>query len=111
MMPLTVLRAADGRRMPWKNGGGETLEIAVHPPGADLDRVDWRVSLATVATDGPFSRLPRLDRTLTVIQGEGLELSIGRQDPVGWTRPRSRCSFRGRRVHRALVSGPVTDLT
>ena len=30
--------------MPWKNGGGETTEIAVSPPGAGLDDFDWRVA-------------------------------------------------------------------
>ena len=28
---VTILRAKDYRRMPWKNGGGETVEIAVFP--------------------------------------------------------------------------------
>ena len=30
------IRPAEGRRMPWKQGGGSTLELAVEPPGASL---------------------------------------------------------------------------
>jgi len=32
-----VIRAAECRSMPWKNGGGATTEICVRPPGAGLD--------------------------------------------------------------------------
>ncbi len=44
--------------MPWKNGGGETAEIAVFPPSADLSEFGWRISMATVSSDGPFSAFP-----------------------------------------------------
>ncbi|MDP1908248.1 MAG: HutD family protein, partial [Hyphomicrobium sp.] len=43
---MRILRAKDYRRMPWKNGGGETTEIAISPEGAALDSFDWRVSMA-----------------------------------------------------------------
>jgi uncharacterized protein len=71
-----LLRAADHLRMPWKNGGGETLEVAVSPPGAALADLDWRVSMATVAVDGPFSTFPGVDRTLVVLEGDGMTLDI-----------------------------------
>ena len=35
-MHWTHLKPADGRRTPWKNGGGTTLEWAIEPPGATL---------------------------------------------------------------------------
>ncbi|KQT47416.1 hypothetical protein ASG43_09860 [Aureimonas sp. Leaf454] len=73
---MHVLPAAAHRRMPWKNGGGETIEIAVHPHGAGLDVFEWRVSMATVASDGPFSRFPGVDRTLAILDGCGLVLDI-----------------------------------
>jgi environmental stress-induced protein Ves len=34
---MRVLREADCRRMPWKNGGGETVEIARFPDNASID--------------------------------------------------------------------------
>jgi uncharacterized protein len=68
---MEVRRHQDYRRMPWKNGGGETAEIAVFPEGATLDDFDWRISMATVSADGPFSLFPGVDRTLSVLEGDG----------------------------------------
>ncbi len=108
---MRVLRAAEGRRTPWKNGGGETVEIAVHPPGAALDGFDWRISTALVAADGPFSAFPGIDRTLVVLTGAGLELTIGGAPPVRLTADLAPFAFpadapcTGR-----LLGGPVTDL-
>ncbi|MEU8831268.1 hypothetical protein SAMN02745898_1011411 [Streptomyces sp. 136MFCol5.1] len=76
-MTLRVLRAADRPAVPWKNGGGVTREIAASPEGAPLDAFDWRVSLADVSADGPFSSFPGVDRTLTVVEGAGMDLMVG----------------------------------
>ncbi|MYN39193.1 HutD family protein [Duganella sp. FT109W] len=62
---------------PWKNGGGSTTEIAVSPAGATLDNFDWRVSLATIAQDGPFSSFPGIDRSLALVHGDGVLLDFG----------------------------------
>ncbi|MEJ1966813.1 MAG: HutD family protein [Gammaproteobacteria bacterium] len=78
---ILIVRSADYRRMPWKNGGGETREIAVSPAGAALDALDWRVSLATVASDGPFSVFSGVTRTLSVIRGAGINLQVGDAPP------------------------------
>ena len=59
---------------PWKNGGGSTREIACWPPGAGLDDFDWRVSIASVAASGPFSRFAGVDRTIMLLKGDGLRL-------------------------------------
>ncbi len=76
-----ILRAADRIAVPWKNGGGLTREVAVHPPGSDLVSFDWRVSLAEVREGGPFSIFPRIDRHLAVLSGR-LELSVAGAPPV-----------------------------
>ncbi|MDH6257513.1 HutD family protein [Bradyrhizobium sp. BR13661] len=62
------------RRMAWKNGGGETAEIAIGPPGATVGTFDWRISTARVAAPGPFSAFAGIDRTLVVLSGRGLRL-------------------------------------
>ncbi len=75
--PLAMIRLltpADFRSMPWKNGAGSTMEIAAHPPETGLDRFAWRVSLADVERDGPFSRFPGVDRTLVLVEGAGMRL-------------------------------------
>jgi environmental stress-induced protein Ves len=74
---MRVLRAADRTAVPWKNGGGVTREIAASPEGAPMDDFDWRVSLAEVGADGPFSAFPGVDRTLTVVEGAGMDLMVG----------------------------------
>nr|AGU10749.1 HutD [uncultured organism] len=62
--------------VPWKNGGGSTIELAVGPPDAGIDDFDWRVSLATIAEDGAFSQFPGVDRTLALVDGHGMTLQI-----------------------------------
>lgn len=75
-MTVRVIREAGLVRRPWKNGGGATAEIAVCPADADFDTFDWRVSMADVASDGPFSLFPGIDRTLVLIGGEALILDV-----------------------------------
>lgn len=71
---MRKLRPGDFQRMPWKDGGGETLQIAIGPAGATVDNFDWRVSMAHVAAAGPFSAYPGIDRSLAVLSGQGLKL-------------------------------------
>ena len=59
---------------PWKNGGGETREIASWPPFGEPDDFDWRVSVASIVASGPFSLFPGIDRTIMLIEGEGVQL-------------------------------------
>ncbi|MEK1929380.1 MAG: HutD family protein [Pararhizobium sp.] len=108
---LQVLKASTYRRMPWKNGGGETVEIAVFPPEADLTTFGWRISMATVATDGPFSVFPGIDRTLSILQGEGMELNIAGRAPVVLTQASQPLTFPADAATSArLVSGAIVDL-
>ena len=96
--------------MPWKNGGGETIEIAVFPEEASLDTFDWRISMASVASDGPFSEFANIDRTLSVLAGEGIALKIGRMTYT-LTQETPPFAFAGDApTYGTLVSGPITDL-
>lgn len=107
---MRILRAADHRVMPWKNGGGSTTEIAVHPEGAGLDTFEWRLSMATVASDGPFSVFAGVDRTLAVLEGEGIVLSVEGRPDVTLTRASPPLSFPADALTSArLVSGPILD--
>lgn len=73
---LRLLRTADRTATAWKNGGGVTREIAAWPEGAGTGDFAWRVSLAEVAADGPFSAFPGVDRTLTLAEGAGMDLTV-----------------------------------
>jgi uncharacterized protein len=72
-----LLKPADYVRMPWKNGGGHTIQIASYPEGAGVGAFDWRVSVADVAADGPFSQFPGVDRTIALLAGAGMRLDGG----------------------------------
>lgn len=110
-MAITHLVARrDYRRMPWKNGGGETVEIARFPEGVDLGSFDWRISMATVASDGPFSSFPGIDRTLAVLDGEGLRLHRG-EGPEILTCGGEPLAFPADVPTVAqLIDGPIADL-
>ncbi|MEP9388768.1 HutD family protein [Mesorhizobium sp. KR9-304] len=108
---MRILRAENYRRMPWKNGGGETAEIAVSPEGAGLEDFEWRISMARVDAGGPFSVFPDVDRTLSVLEGEGIMLSIADRRPERLTGASAPYSFPGDVAANAdLVAGPITDL-
>lgn len=59
---------------PWKNGGGVTREIVCHVPDAGTATFDWRVSIAHIAANGPFSLFPGVDRVITLLEGSGVRL-------------------------------------
>lgn len=110
-MSMQLLRAAQHRRMAWKNGAGETTEIAVWPPGAGLDDFEWRISMAHVTRDGPFSVFAGVERTLTVLEGDGLRLAIGDAAPVDLHVGDAPLSFPADVPTTAtLLGGAVTDL-
>lgn len=56
---------------PWKNGGGVTRTLAVDTQAA---APRWRVSIADVERDGPYSRFPGYDRVSVVLSGQGVAL-------------------------------------
>ncbi len=66
--PPQILRQSEYLTQPWKNGGGTTFEIARSPDSAG--EWNWRVSMALVEKDGPFSFFPGVDRTILLVEGE-----------------------------------------
>lgn len=107
---IRALPASARTAVPWKNGGGVTREIAAWPEGADMNDFVWRVSLAEVATDGPFSAFPDVDRTLTVVEGAGMDLTVGGERWLVNTRYEPR-DFRGDvPTDCRLLDGPVVNL-
>jgi len=108
---MRIIRAADRRVMPWKNGGGTTTEIAVAPEGASLSDFDWRISMAHVGQDGPFSAFPGIDRTLSVLTGNGIRLAFGDGETVALDQAAKPFFFAAdRAVEGLLVDGPIDDL-
>jgi hypothetical protein len=97
--------------MPWKNGGGTTLELAVDPPGATLESgFHWRVSSAEVGTSGPFSPFPGLTRWLLLLEGAGFSLDFEARGRVDLSQPLVPLAFSGDWPATAtLLEGPCTD--
>lgn len=97
---------------PWKNGGGVTREIISRPHGAGLDAFAWRVSIADVAADGPFSVFDGVDRVIVLLEGKGVMLraagdgrAIRRLDE-----PFVPFTFSGDdRITSSLLAGPSAD--
>src|SRR4051812_2958521 len=75
-MSVKLLRSSEYRRMRWKNGGGWTTELAVSPDAADSGAFDWRISIAEIGSDGPFSTFPEYDRQIALLDGIGMELQF-----------------------------------
>lgn len=102
---MRALKIDDLAVSPWKNGGGVTREIA---RSEDERGLVWRLSVADVASDGPFSHFPEMVRVLTVIEGAGLALNC----PGGIITAEKGAPVRFRGdipVDCRLVDGPVRD--
>ena len=109
-MIARVIRNEDLVRVPWKNGGGTTAEVAAFPEGSSFDTFGWRLSMADVASDGPFSAFPGIDRTLIVVEGEGIELDV---EGVTYALDKAspKLSFSGDDITTGrILLGPIRDL-
>ena len=107
----TILRAAERRDQPWRNGGGRTREIIAAPASTAAGDFDWRVSMADVGVAGPFSSFPGIDRSLIVLDGR-LELSFADPASVHVLTPGAAAlDFPGEAaVIGQPLDGPVIDL-
>ncbi len=95
--------------MPWKNGGGLTYEMWRDPPGVDAFRC--RLSVARIEACGPFSDFSGYQRSLVLLQGDGLYLDFADGERRGLAHVGEMTRFGGgRRVTGRLAAGPTMDL-
>lgn len=105
--PIVALPAAGHRRMRWKNGAGWTTEIAVHPATGEFA---WRVSVAEVDADADFSPFPGVDRSILVLAGAGMELTLAGAGPTLLRPGGEPLAFAGELAARCRVlAGPTRD--
>ncbi|MGV9297458.1 HutD/Ves family protein [Amycolatopsis sp. NPDC003676] len=69
--------------VPWRNGAGTTRELAADPSGETL----WRISVADLLEDAPFSAFPDIDRLFTALGPlrltiNGTTTDLGRGDQI-----------------------------
>lgn len=94
---------------PWKNGDGSTTQIAISPLDAGLDEFDWRISLASITADGPFSGFPGIDRSLVLVKGDTVRLTLNGQRKVVLDAINPMLWFPGEAQVHAEVKGPTLD--
>jgi environmental stress-induced protein Ves len=108
---MEIIRFADIKPEPWRNGGGVTRQLASQSGAgrAQDGSWDWRVSIADVSKAGHFSPFPGMERVLTVVEGELLLLTVdGAEQPLEKYRP-----FRfpgGAATQASLPTGDIRDL-
>jgi environmental stress-induced protein Ves len=107
-----VLRASGYQRMRWKNRAGWTSEILKVHDGAERDTNDWlwRLSIAEIDADAPFSAFPGVDRQLVLLSGNGLRLRFDDGEAHDLLPPHGKLRFAGERpAFGELIDGPTRD--
>ena len=104
---VRFLPANGYRRLRWRNGLGWTREI--HAASAAGDEAwDWRLSIAEIEADGPYSPFPGVEREQVLLSGEGLALEFGRGPERFLEPPHGRQRFSGSDLVQAkLPAGRV----
>jgi uncharacterized protein len=105
-MTVTVLRQHEHQRMPWRNGGGVTSEVARWP--ADSSDFEWRVSFAEVEQSGPFSAFTDVDRVILLVSGPPMLLEF--PDRAHALQSFEPFRFRGEDAVHCTVTAPTRDL-
>ena len=93
--------------MPWANGRGTSYEIA--SDRNEAEEWTWRLAMAPVNEDGPFSRIECVNRFLAVVEGAGMLLSVDRKKLQ--CQPMQVVRFRGDAITEAMLTdGPILDI-
>jgi uncharacterized protein len=69
----SIFRSTGYREGRWRNGLGVSWDIAQQGEGENFG---WRMALARLDADVPFSNYPGVDRIFTLIEGDGLTLDV-----------------------------------
>ena len=92
-----MFRNADLPLTRWPNGGGRKADIVTGE--------GWMTGFAWLDADAPFSLLPGLDRTITLVEGPGCTLDVAGQ-PLPVTAPFQPNAFDGGAVTHCRIAGP-----
>lgn len=106
---MRVVRFSSLKPIPWRNGGGTTRQILARYPEHGSPEFDWRISVADVEANGPFSAFAGIDRMLMLCQGAGMIVEtdgqkhrLDRHDMLRFPGEQSTSAY--------LVDGPTVDL-
>lgn len=104
---VKIVRFEDFAGRPWRNGGGITRELLTGP---SPESWQWRVSVADIERDAPFSLWAGVQRWFVPIEGGGAELRVDglphRVELGG-----EPLAFEGNALTTCrLIAGPTRDL-
>lgn len=100
------IRLQDVPASPWKNGGGTTQSLICWPSPSQWV---FRMSVARIDSDGPFSEFIGVERWFAVLRGNGVTLQfpdrrvvLGHKDPALQFSGETACQC-------SLTRGPTLD--
>lgn len=100
------IRLQDVPASPWKNGGGTTQSLICWPSPSQWV---FRMSVARIDSDGPFSEFVGVERWFAVLRGNGVTLQfpdrrvvLGHKDPALQFSGETACQC-------SLTRGPTLD--
>ena len=106
---MRIQRSAEHRTVPWANGLGITADVFLWPPA--IEEWTWRLSIADVSDDVPFSVMAGIDRHIMVANGTGMALVIDGAPEVRMDEQFGPLAFDGDSVTTCrLIDGPINDL-
>ncbi len=109
MKPFKIYSPKDFQTLPWRNGLGSTLELMSESlKGQEV--FSWRLSIASVANDGPFSDFSGYDRTLLLLEGAGITLNNPNGSSMELNSQLDCAHFKGEDlINASLHDGPIKD--
>jgi len=108
-MKFQTISPESFKTIPWKNGKGKTIEVAINE-GGTLDNFDWRLSMADVVEDGEFSNFSGYLRNLVLIKGNAIILHHNNQDSNELKSYLDFATFDGgNQTSGQLPNGAITD--
>ena len=109
MRPFKIHPPESFRTLPWRNGLGSTVELLLEN-STQRKEFSWRLSIASVATGGPFSDFSGYDRTLLLLEGAGLTLNNPNGPSITLNSSLDCAHFKGEDlIDASLHDGPIKD--
>jgi environmental stress-induced protein Ves len=109
MKPFKIYSPEDFQTLPWRNGLGSTVEL-ISESLEGHEAFSWRLSIASVANDGPFSDFSGYDRTLLLLEGTGITLNNPNGSSIELNSPLDCAYFKGEDlINASLHDGPIKD--
>ena len=109
MKPFKIYSPEDFKTLPWRNGLGSTVEL-ISESLEGHEAFSWRLSIASVANDGPFSDFSGYDRTLLLLEGTGITLNNPNGSSIELNSPLDCAHFKGEDlINASLHDGPIKD--